>query len=179
MVHVAGFVRTTGTGGSIGHRPRNLAGGDTWSPQNKFKMAIIEKTRKSSISVSITSLRHRVNVNTLEHLAARTLELNEIAICNISLDRPIPFAPYAECRALGSFIVIDRVSNETVGLGLIDFALHRASNIHWQPLAVGREARALQKRQRPCVLWFTGLSGSGKSTIANALEALQIGRAHV
>jgi bifunctional enzyme CysN/CysC len=130
------------------------------------------KAGTNTISVSITSLKHRVNVNTLEHLAARTLELNEIAVCNISLDRPIPFAPYAECHALGSFILIDRISNETVGLGLIDFALHRASNIQWQPLAVGREARALQKRQRPCVLWFTGLSGSGKSTIANALEAL-------
>jgi bifunctional enzyme CysN/CysC len=130
------------------------------------------KAGTNTISVSITSLKHRVNVNTLEHLAARTLELNEIAVCNISLDRPIPFAPYAECRALGSFILIDRVSYETVGMGLIDFALHRASNIQWQPLAVGREARALQKRQRPCVLWFTGLSGSGKSTIANALETL-------
>jgi bifunctional enzyme CysN/CysC len=130
------------------------------------------KAGTNTISVSITSLKHRVNVNTLERLAARTLELNEIAVCNVSLDRPIPFAPYAECRALGSFILIDRISNETVGLGLIDFALHRASNIQWQPLAVGREARALQKRQRPCVLWFTGLSGSGKSTIANALEAL-------
>jgi bifunctional enzyme CysN/CysC len=130
------------------------------------------KAGTNTISVSITSLKHRVNVNTLERLAARTLELNEIAVCNVSLDRPIPFAPYAECRALGSFILIDRISNETVGLGLIDFALHRASNIQWQPLTVGREARALQKRQRPCVLWFTGLSGSGKSTIANALEAL-------
>ena len=130
------------------------------------------KAGANTASASITALKYRVNVNTLEHLAARTLELNEIAVCNISLDRPIPFAAYAECRALGSFILIDRVSNETVGMGLIDFALHRASNIQWQPLAVGREARALQKRQRPCVLWFTGLSGSGKSTIANTLEAM-------
>ena len=130
------------------------------------------KAGANTVSASITSLRYGVNINTLEHLAARTLELNEIAVCNIALDRPIPFEAYAECRALGSFILIDRVSNETAGLGLIDFALRRAGNIQWQPLAVGREARALQKRQRPCVLWFTGLPGSGKSTIANALEAL-------
>jgi bifunctional enzyme CysN/CysC len=129
------------------------------------------KAGANTTSASITSLKYQLNVNTLEHLAARTLELNEIAVCNISLDRPIPFAAYAECRALGSFILIDRVSNETVGMGVIDFALHRAGNIQWQPLAVGRDARALQKRQRSCVLWFTGLSGSGKSTIANALEA--------
>jgi len=130
------------------------------------------KAGANTVSASVTSLRYGVNTNTLEHLAARTLELNEIAVCNIALDRPIPFEAYAECRALGSFILIDRVSNETAGLGLIDFALRRAGNIQWQPLAVGREARALQKRQRPCVLWFTGLPGSGKSTIANALEAL-------
>ena len=130
------------------------------------------KAGANTVSASVTSLRYGVNINTLEHLAARTLELNEIAVCNIALDRPIPFEAYAECRALGSFILIDRVSNETAGLGLIDFALRRAGNIQWQPLAVGREARALQKRQRPCVLWFTGLPGSGKSTIANALEAL-------
>jgi bifunctional enzyme CysN/CysC len=129
------------------------------------------KAGANTTSASITSLKYQLNVNTLEHLAARTLELNEIAVCNISLDRPIPFAAYAECRALGSFILIDRVSNETVGMGVVDFALHRAGNIQWQPLAVGRDARALQKRQRSCVLWFTGLSGSGKSTIANALEA--------
>ena len=130
------------------------------------------KAATNTISVSITSLKYKTNVNTLEHLAAKTLHLNEIAVCNISLDRPIPFTPYAENRTLGSFILIDRVTHETVGMGLIDFALHRANNIQWQPLAIDRDVRALQKRQRPCVVWFTGLSGSGKSTIATSLEKL-------
>jgi bifunctional enzyme CysN/CysC len=128
------------------------------------------KAATNTISVSITSLKYKTNVNTLEHLAAKTLHLNEIAVCNISLDRPIPFTPYAENRTLGSFILIDRVTHETVGMGLIDFALHRANKIQWQPLAIDRDVRALQKRQRPCVVWFTGLSGSGKSTIATSLE---------
>jgi bifunctional enzyme CysN/CysC len=130
------------------------------------------KAATNTASASVTSLKYRLNVNTLERLAAKTLRLNEIAICNISLDRPIPFTPYAENRALGSFILIDRISNETVGMGLIDFALHRANNIQWHALAIDRDVRALQKRQRPCVVWFTGLSGSGKSTIATALEKL-------
>jgi bifunctional enzyme CysN/CysC len=91
------------------------------------------KAGTNATSASITTLKYRVNVNTLEHLAGRALEFNEIAVCNIVLARPIPFTSYAECRALGSFILIDRVSIETVGMGLIDFALYRAGNIQWQP----------------------------------------------
>src|SRR4029078_4226245 len=107
---------------------------------------------------------------TLEHMAARTLELNEIGVCNLALDAEIAFASYAETRDLGGFILIDRFTNNTVGMGLINFALRRASNIHWQALDVNKRARAALLRQKPCVLWFTGLSGAGKSTIANLVE---------
>jgi bifunctional enzyme CysN/CysC len=109
-------------------------------------------------------------VSTLEHLAAKTLELNEIAVCNLSLDRLVAFDPYEVNRDLGGFILIDRTSNATVGAGAIRFALRRAHNIHWQALDVDRAARAHIKGQRPAVLWFTGLSGAGKSTIANLVE---------
>jgi bifunctional enzyme CysN/CysC len=119
---------------------------------------------------TVTALKHKISINTLEHIAAKTLRLNEIGLCNISLDRPIAFEPYAESRDLGSFILIDRITNQTIGMGLIDFALRRASNIHWQNLEVSRSARAAQKNQKAAVIWFTGLSGSGKSTIASALE---------
>jgi bifunctional enzyme CysN/CysC len=122
--------------------------------------------------------KHRVNVNTLEELAAKQLELNEIGVCNVALDRPIAFDPYAVNRETGGFIVIDRLTNETVGAGMIHFALRRASNIHRQAVSVDKAARAALKQQRPVVVWFTGLSGSGKSTIANALEKklLALGR---
>ena len=122
--------------------------------------------------------KHRINVNTLEELAAKQLELNEIGVCNVSLDRPIAFDPFARNRETGSFIVIDRLSNDTVGAGMIHFALRRASNIHRQAVSVDKAARAALKDQRPVVVWFTGLSGSGKSTIANALEKklLALGR---
>jgi bifunctional enzyme CysN/CysC len=123
-----------------------------------------------TVGATITSLKHKVNVNTLEHLAAKMLELNEIGICNIGLDRQIPFDPYTENRETGSFILIDRLTNETVGAGLIHFALRRADNIHWQALDVNKRARAGLKGQKACILWFTGLSGAGKSTIANLLE---------
>lgn len=119
---------------------------------------------------TVTALKHKISINTLEHNAAKTLQLNEIGLCNISLDKPIAFEPYAESRDLGSFILIDRITNQTIGMGLIDFALRRASNIHWQNLEVSRSARAAQKNQKAAVIWFTGLSGSGKSTIASALE---------
>jgi bifunctional enzyme CysN/CysC len=128
------------------------------------------KTGTSTAQASVTALKYKVNVNTLEHTASRTLALNEIGVCNISLDHPIAFEPYAESRDLGAFILIDRITNQTAGLGLIDFALRRATNIHWQSLDVSREARAEQKGQRPAVIWFTGLSGAGKSTVAAALE---------
>lgn len=119
---------------------------------------------------TVTALRHKVNVNTLEQLAAKKLELNEIGVCNLALDRMIAFDPYRESRDLGGFILIDRITNDTVGAGLISFALRRADNIHWQALDITKAARATLKGQRPCVLWFTGLSGTGKSTIANLVE---------
>jgi bifunctional enzyme CysN/CysC len=123
-----------------------------------------------TVTASITSPRYKVNVNTLEHLAAKQLELNEIGVCNISLDRPVAFDPYGDNRETGGFILIDRLSNDTVGAGLLQFALRRADNIHWQALDVNKRARAELKGQKACVLWFTGLSGAGKSTIANLVE---------
>ncbi len=119
---------------------------------------------------SLDALKHKVNVNTMEHVAAKSLALNEIGVCNLELDAPIAFTPYAENRHLGSFIVIDRFSNNTVGMGLIRFALRRAANIHWQALDVNKASRAAKAGQKPAVLWFTGLSGAGKSTIANLVE---------
>lgn len=121
-------------------------------------------------TATVTSLRHKVNVNTLDQVAARTLGLNEIAVCNLSIDRAITFDPYQEHRETGGFILIDRISNTTAAAGLVHFALRRADNIHWQALDLNKETRAAQKGQTPCVLWFTGLSGAGKSTIANLLE---------
>jgi bifunctional enzyme CysN/CysC len=122
------------------------------------------------VTAQITDIKHKVNVNTLEQLAAKTLELNDIATCNIALDRAVAFDPYAENRDMGGFILIDRMTNATVGAGLIRFALRRAQNIHWQALDVDRAARANIMGQKPAVLWFTGLSGAGKSTIANLVE---------
>ncbi len=124
----------------------------------------------------VTDIRYKLNVETLERVAARTLELNEIGCCNISLDRPIAFDPYSEVREMGGFILIDRYSGATLGAGMIDFALRRAANLSRQTLAVGKEARAAQKNQTACVLWFTGLSGAGKSTLANAVEQRLLAR---
>jgi bifunctional enzyme CysN/CysC len=121
-------------------------------------------------SVSITHIKHHLDINSGAHLAAKTLSLNEIATVNVSFDRVVPFAPYAENKRLGAFIVIDKLSNETVGAGMIRFALRRAVNVHWQALEVTKAARAEMKHQQARCLWFTGLSGSGKSTIANLLE---------
>ena len=123
-----------------------------------------------SATVNITHIKHRLDVNTGAHLAAKTLGLNEIATVNVSFDRAVPFAPYRENKRLGAFIVIDKLTNETVGAGIIHFALRRAVNVHWQALEVSKAARADMKHQQACCLWFTGLSGSGKSTIANLLE---------
>ncbi|MFC3051682.1 sulfate adenylyltransferase subunit CysN [Kordiimonas pumila] len=128
------------------------------------------KTANKMVPGSVTDLKHKVNVNTLEHTAAKKLDLNEIGICNISLDSRIAFDPYGTNRDMGSFIIIDRITNTTVGVGMIDFALRRASNIHWQAMDVNKQARADMKRQKPAILWFTGFSGSGKSTIANIVE---------
>ena len=123
-----------------------------------------------TISASVTDIKHKVNVNTLEQLVAKTLELNEIGSVNLSVDLPIPFDAYAENKDTGGFILIDRISNATVGAGMINFALRRTDNIHWQAVDVDKLARAALKGQKACVLWFTGLSGSGKSTIANLVE---------
>jgi bifunctional enzyme CysN/CysC len=122
------------------------------------------------VPAQVTELKYKVNVNTLEHLAAKHLDLNEIAFCNLALDRPIAFDPYAENRDLGGFILIDRMTNATVACGMIVFALRRAANIHWRPFRIEKDARAVLKRQKPCVLWLTGLSGAGKSTIADLVE---------
>ncbi|MGH8187207.1 MAG: elongation factor 1-alpha C-terminal domain-related protein, partial [Steroidobacteraceae bacterium] len=108
-----------------------------------------------TVTGSITAPKYKVNVNTLERLAAKQLELNEIGVCNLSLDRPVAFDPYAENREMGGFVLIDKLSNDTVGAGLLNFALRRAENIHWQALDVNKPARAGLKGQRACVLWFT------------------------
>jgi bifunctional enzyme CysN/CysC len=119
---------------------------------------------------TITAIKHQVDVKLGTHLAARFLGLNDIGVVNLSLDRPVPFEAYDLCRRMGSFILVDRLNNQTVGAGMIDFALRRAANIHWQAMDIDKGARARQKLQKPVCLWFTGLSGSGKSTIANLLE---------
>lgn len=119
---------------------------------------------------TITTLKYKVNVNTLEEEPAKKFELNEIGECNIAIDRKLVFDPYNENRDTGSFILIDKLTNATVGMGMIRFALRRASNVHWQAMDVSQDRRAELKGQKPVVLWFTGLSGSGKSTIANLLE---------
>ena len=123
-----------------------------------------------TVTAQVTEIKHKVNVNTMEKLAAKRLELNEIAVANISLDRAIPFEPYADNRDLGGFILIDKISNRTVGAGLINHHLRRADNIHWQALDVNKAARADMKGQRGQVVWLTGLSGAGKSTIANLVD---------
>ena len=130
----------------------------------------IFKSNTQTATLTLGKLKHRIEVNTLDRLPAKTLELNEIGVCNISLDKRIAFDSYDDNQTMGGFIVIDRLSNNTVGMGLIDFALHRSENIHWQKMDVSKESRAKQKSQVPKIIWFTGLSGSGKSSIANILE---------
>jgi bifunctional enzyme CysN/CysC len=122
------------------------------------------------VTATITGIKYRQDVNTGGHMAAKTLELNEIATVDISTSAPLVFEPYSTNKILGSFILIDKLTFETVGAGMIDFALRRASNIHWQALEIDRAARAQLKHQTPRCIWFTGLSGSGKSTIADLLE---------
>jgi bifunctional enzyme CysN/CysC len=128
------------------------------------------KAGSATAPATVTALKHKINVNTLQREPGKTLELNEVGICNISLTKPISFDPYQDNRSTGNFILIDRMTNATVGAGMIDFALRRATNIHWQALDVDKSSRAAIKNQKPCVLWFTGLSGAGKSTIANLVE---------
>lgn len=122
------------------------------------------------VTVTPARPKYRLDVNTLEKRPAKTLALNEMGICNISLDRGIAFDPYNDNRATGGFVIIDRMTNNTVGMGMINFALRRADNIHRQAMDIDKEARGIQKGQKPAVLWFTGFSGSGKSTIANLVE---------
>ncbi|HEC00833.1 MAG TPA: sulfate adenylyltransferase subunit CysN [Sphingomonadales bacterium] len=128
------------------------------------------KTTNKTVTGEVTELKYKVNVNSLEHEAGKTLALNEVGLCNINLDTPVVYEPYRDNAALGAFIMIDKITNVTVAAGMIDFGLRRATNVHWQAVDVNKDVRAAQKRQKPVVLWFTGLSASGKSTIANLVE---------
>jgi len=128
------------------------------------------KLGATTVGASIGPPKYLVDVNTLDHLAAKTLQLNETGVVTLTLDRAVAFDPYAQNRDMGSFIVIDRLGNQTVGAGMLHFALRRSQNIHWQAVEVDKTARVRQNGHRPAVLWLTGLSGSGKSTIANIVE---------
>ncbi|WMC09235.1 sulfate adenylyltransferase subunit CysN [Oceanimonas pelagia] len=139
---------------------------DPLLPGRPYLLKIGTKT----VTASVTDIKYQVNVNTLEHVAAKKLDLNGIAVCNLSLDRAIAFDDYQSNKDTGGFILIDRLSNNTVAAGMLHFSLRRSQNIHMQHVDVNKEARALSKGQKPAVLWFTGLSGAGKSTIANLVE---------
>jgi bifunctional enzyme CysN/CysC len=128
------------------------------------------KLATQTVTATIAEPKYEVDVNTLEHLATKTLDLNAIGVTEVTTERPIVFEPYAASRALGGFILVDKLTNATVAAGMIHFSLRRAQNVHWQAIEVGREQHAVLKNQKPAVLWFTGLSGSGKSTIANLVE---------
>ncbi len=140
---------------------------DGMLPGRPYLMKIGTRT----VGVTIGNPKYRIDVNNLDHLAANTLELNEIGVCNVSLDRPIPFDPYVANREMGGFVIIDKLTQNTVGAGLLHFALRRSHNIHWQEVKVDKAARAEMNSHQPGVVWFTGLSGSGKSTIANIVES--------
>jgi bifunctional enzyme CysN/CysC len=135
-------------------------------PGRQYLLKIGAKT----VPATVSELKHKVDVNTLDHSAAKTLALNEVGYGNLSLQQPIAFDPYLENRDTGGFILVDRFTNGTVAAGMIDFGLRRATNVHWQALDVDKAVRAQMKGQKPAVLWFTGLSGSGKSTVANIVE---------
>lgn len=135
-------------------------------PGRPYLMKIGART----VTATVSMLKYKVNVNTLEHVAVTKLELNEIGVCNVSTDRLIAFDPYKEDRDTGGFIMIDRLSNNTVAAGMLHFALRRSQNIHWQAININKQAHAAIKGQTPFILWFTGLSGSGKSTVANLVE---------
>jgi bifunctional enzyme CysN/CysC len=122
------------------------------------------------VSATVHEPKYQINVNTMEHLATKTLELNAIGVAEITTDKPIVFESYVDSRTLGGFILIDKFTNSTVAAGMLNFSLRRAQNVHWQATDIGRDAHARLKNQKPAVLWFTGLSGSGKSTIANMVE---------
>jgi bifunctional enzyme CysN/CysC len=140
--------------------------GDQMDPGRNY----IFRIGTQSVSGSITTIKHRIDVNTRNHLAATTLGLNEIGFCNVAVAFPVAFDPYEVNHKTGSFIVIDRYTNRTIAAGMIAFPLRRATNIAWQPLTIGKTERAVQKQQKPGIVWFTGLSGAGKSTIANILD---------
>ena len=129
------------------------------------------KVNHATLAATVTELKHKLDVDTLSKLAAKTLALNEVGVCNLSVARPIAFDPYADNRDTGAFILVDRYSNETVAAGMIDFALRRATNIHHQNITVSKAERARLMHHKPVVLWFTGLPSSGKSTVANLVEA--------
>jgi bifunctional enzyme CysN/CysC len=128
------------------------------------------KIGTQTVSATLTPLKYKIDVNTLQHQPATSLEVNEIGVCQLSLNAQVAFEPYTENRDLGGFLLIERITGCTVAAGLLRFALRRSQNLRWQPLDVDKEARAALKAQKPCLLWFTGLSGAGKSTIANAVE---------
>jgi bifunctional enzyme CysN/CysC len=128
------------------------------------------KIGATNAKATVTDIRHGFDIDTLQQVPAKQVEINGIAVCNVSVDRNVPFDPFHVNRDMGGFILIDLDTNETAGAGLINFALRRAHNVHWQALEIDRNARAAIKGQRPAILWFTGLSGAGKSTIANLVE---------
>jgi bifunctional enzyme CysN/CysC len=128
------------------------------------------KSATQTVSATVQAPKYTVNVNTMEHIAAKTLDLNAIGVAEIATDKPIVFEAYADNRTLGGFILIDKITNATVAAGMLHFSLRRSQNVHWQALDISRDAHANLKNQKPAVLWFTGLSGSGKSTIANLVE---------
>ncbi len=132
--------------------------------------AYLLKLGTKVVGASVSEIRHKIDVNCFDHLPAKRLELNEVGVVNLSLREPVAVEPYAESRTGGAFILIDRLTNLTVGAGTIESGLRRATNIHWQALDVDKKARARMKNQKPALLWFTGLSGAGKSTIANLVE---------
>ena len=160
---------------AAGHRPvvaDQFAAHLVWMGEDDLlpSRSYLLKTGRRTLAATITDIKHRIDVNTRQKLAAKSLALNELAVCNVSTAEPIAFDPYDENRQTGSFILIDRFTNATVAAGMIDFPLRRASNIHWQALSIDAGKRAEQKRQTPVVIWFTGLSGAGKSTIADIVE---------
>ena len=128
------------------------------------------KLASQMVTATIAEPKYEINVNTMDHLAAKTLQLNSIGVAEVHTERPITFEPYADSRSLGGFILVDKITNATVGAGMLHFSLRRAQNVHWQATTITRDDHAAMKNQKPRVLWFTGLSGSGKSTIANAVE---------
>jgi len=132
----------------------------------RYQLKIGTKT----VTATVTTIKHQLNVNTLEHIAAKQLELNAIAVCNISVDEAVAFDAYADNPEMGAFILIDPISNVTVGAGMVHFALRRSDNIHMQATDVDKQIRSDLKKQKACVVWFTGLSGAGKSTVANIVE---------